>query len=501
MTRARERQRKARDLGRRERKSRNSPKLIKVLYLITGLALVVLFGSYIALRQYIHSENFRSLLESKLSQKIQNQATLAPLKWKGLSFNTNNVKSQSESYSIHADGIKGEVSMNNIKNGFWELREIKLRKLSADINLSKPREQKTAPVIESESTTNFITSLIPKKVNLSDLTIYDSDIRINTSDKNILLQQAQWNLSQASGNNGAYHISITNGEAFLEESPHHKLKLQQAKLRTQNDRIDLLESTWTSLKESRLQLGGEFLPKKESLSLYGSLEQFPLSESIPPSWKQKVQGDAHSEFQYSKTKNNPGTFKGSIDIQNGILTALPILDRLADYTQRLEFRKIAFDTASCDYAKTNSTLDITNIQLVRDGLLKITGDIKIDNQNLSGLLQVGITPGTLNRIPGAEKKVFTKRERGMLWTPVRISGTLKKPKEDLKKRLYLAAGQRMLELLPEKGTEAIKAAEDILANSPKTIDQTAKKVLEEGSDIIEKGTGLIFDIFSDDDDD
>jgi hypothetical protein len=102
----------------------------------------------------------------------------------------------------------------------------------------------------------------------------------------------------------------------------------------------------------------------------------------------------------------------------------------------------------------------------------------VDRQ-LSGRFSLGVTPGTLARIPGAETKVFRPGRDGMLWAPVLVEGTLDDPDEDLSRRLIVAAGERMFEMIPETGLR-------VLRHSDRSASEMARDLLEEGK----KAVGL-----------
>ena len=62
--------------------------------------------------------------------------------------------------------------------------------------------------------------------------------------------------------------------------------------------------------------------------------------------------------------------------------------------------------------------------------LRVERDRRID-----GRFRLGLVPGVLARIPGAETIVFQPGERGLLWTTLRVTGTIDDPEEDLTGRL------------------------------------------------------------------
>jgi hypothetical protein len=60
-------------------------------------------------------------------------------------------------------------------------------------------------------------------------------------------------------------------------------------------------------------------------------------------------------------------------------------------------------------------------------------------------LRAGLTPQTLQWMPGSRERVFTERDGGYLWTDVELGGTLDQPTENLSRRLLVAGGEEVIE--------------------------------------------------------
>jgi hypothetical protein len=137
-------------------------------------------------------------------------------------------------------------------------------------------------------------------------------------------------------------------------------------------------------------------------------------------------------------------------------------------------------------------LRLTDLVLASEGLMRVEGRLTKDRSDrLDGEFRVGLTPGTLSLIPGAETKVFLPGPRGLLWTTVRISGTTTDPEEDLTERLILAAGLRMFEILPETGEQVLRFSQE--AVDPELMREVLGEngLIERGEDLIDRGKGLL----------
>ncbi len=124
-------------------------------------------------------------------------------------------------------------------------------------------------------------------------------------------------------------------------------------------------------------------------------------------------------------------------------------------------------------------------------MIRVEGNLIIRGEELDGTFRLGLAPGTLSAIPGAETDVFATGERGLLWTSLRITGTLDHPKEDLSDRLIAAAGARMFDRIPETGEKVIKFTHSLLGDpSPKTVEKGVK-IIEESSKTLREVSGIL----------
>jgi hypothetical protein len=168
-----------------------------------------------------------------------------------------------------------------------------------------------------------------------------------------------------------------------------------------------------------------------------------------------------------------------------------MLDALAAYADTRRFRILTLNEAHTEWRWKKGELALTNLVLASEGLVRIEGGITLRGRELDGVFRLGLAPGTLSTIPGAETDVFAPGERGLMWTTLRITGSLEDPKEDLTNRLIAAAGLRMFEQLPESGEQALKFTRSLLGDpSPKTIEK-GEKIIQETRKTVREISGIL----------
>ena len=127
-------------------------------------------------------------------------------------------------------------------------------------------------------------------------------------------------------------------------------------------------------------------------------------------------------------------------LKSGELEALPILDRIATFTQTAQFRQFSLQRGKAVFTWQKSKLTVRQFLLESDGLIRIEGAFVVEGKQLDGKFQVGVTANSLRWLPGAQKRVFTEERDGYVWTTVKVTGPLDRLQEDLSARLLVAAG-------------------------------------------------------------
>jgi hypothetical protein len=100
-------------------------------------------------------------------------------------------------------------------------------------------------------------------------------------------------------------------------------------------------------------------------------------------------------------------------------------------------------------------------------LIRVEGGFVIENLMIDGTFQVGVTPASLQWLPGSQSKVFTVSRDGYLWTTMRLTGPLDNPKEDLSQRLIAAAGGAVIDTI--QSTIQQLPGGDKLPDAPKKV--------------------------------
>lgn len=497
-----------------------------VILICLGMALVgllllapVLVTSWV--RGYLQNEAFRGKMEQFFGTQLQGTATLAPLRWTGDEVTTQNAQLRTGS------GWKADISSLHLALDWSAFRQGKWRVINAgadvlDLQFKAPAQANseadvtaTAPVSNGTASAipSWLRGYLPRTTEVDGLKV----------DRLTLRYPGPWQLTESTLHLGAWQQGEQSVQAIITdgiiETPIQlpvqpqpmKFNLVRATTRLSREDLHLSEATLRWLGESEITLNGHVKPKEGSWKMNAHLVAIPLKEVLSEDWKLRLTGLIEGDLDIQGSRETTPSVKGDVHLKNAVLTALPILDKLATYTGVERFKRIILDIASAQISGSGETRKFEKIIIQSNGLMRLEGNLSILKGQLDGQFLVGVTPETLRWIPGAQQHVFTATNPsgtpGLVWTPLHITGSIDAPREDLSERLIGGASKALLNApaevigktsemllspvlgpdLGKKPGEVLKSATNILTKP----GESAKKATELPTQAVEKGIDLL----------
>jgi hypothetical protein len=235
------------------------------------------------------------------------------------------------------------------------------------------------------------------------------------------------------------------------------------------------------IQEARLREdGGEIsatgeVTAKEKVDLQFKVSGVNVTPLLPEDWRARlhgrISGDARLMYSLREGTGAARVLSGNALLQQGALEALPVLNKIAEFTKTDRFRRLALNQVRGDFRVDDNGLRVTNFVLESERLISVKGQFTIVNDQIDGTFEVGITPGPLQWLPGSQEKVFVTQRDGYAWTTMRITGPVDGPKEDLSSRLVAAAEAAVVQKVESTANQAVGTAVD-------TVKKGATGVLE-----------------------
>ncbi len=475
--------------AKRKRGGAKEPWFGKFLAFFGVFLLLALTLGYAGLRAYLHSEGFRKFLSAEVSKAAKVAGTFSSFRWDGLAVETERFEAAGEGMivSVGADQIGTEVGFGALAAGAWELKQTRVSRV--ELGLDFTRKEEPSPEVAQIAKKRKQAGWLPSEVQLQSVSIGELAIRAKTSEGEVAARGMKVRLEPLSAK-GAYEGEITGGTINPAKAWLPEVRLEKVRGSFRDGSVFITSADLKAWDSGRIDAFGEWDSKTGTYAFEGDLDGVKCDEVLSENWARRLTGDVSSTFSVNNISGKMA-MNGELTVRNSTLTALPMLDVLAAYADTRRFRIIQLSDARTKWRYSDGGYVFTDFVMASEGLIRLEGDFSIKGKAIDGRFRLGLVPGTLSSIPGAETDVFLPGERGLLWAPIRITGTLDDPKEDLTDRLVLAAGMRMFDVIPESGEKVLKFTKSMLGENPTGVIDKGLKVIDEGEKVIEGAEDVI----------
>lgn len=455
--------------------------------MLVAAVVAAAFG-YWSLKSYLHSDAFRKLLSTTVSRLVGMEGEFGPFRWDGLAVDTGSFEASGQGVmvSLHADRLRTEVNLSGVRRGVWDLHGATVNHLEVKLDARSPDGMAGATATSSPGFSPTLpakpakTGWFPTEVEVRDLDL--RDVLVKALFKNGELRAEGMRVSlQHSGSHNSYRGEINGGRVTTPLPLLPEAELKRVRFRFRDGQVFITDVEAKVFESGRLEGSGEWNLPAQNYTFDGTVRDLKCSEIFNEDWSKRLTGKVASSVRLVKRDSGPAS-SGTLTITNGVLTALPVLDVLAAYADTRRFRILNLSEATTAWRWQDDQLTLSELILASEGLVRLEGTITVTDRVLDGRFRLGLAPGTLAAIPGAETEVFQPGERGLLWTPLAVSGTLDDPREDLTGRLRAAAGGRMFEIIPETGERVLKFTRSVLEDT---------RPIERGTEFIDRGTDIL----------
>jgi len=390
----------------------------------------------VSISAWIDGDGFRYLLNRETSKGLKLEAQYSSLSRTGQlgihadSFDGTN--GEKTIVSLQAKDISGTFNPLGIALRRWEVDQIHIQ--SGSVMLQKTE---ASPGAAKE------TSSMPWWGLFWPYRVYLADVKVD--DANIL-----WKLRDQES--GIYHtfLEVTpNGRDFeydarggaLKTPMTPQLEVLHAHVLIRKPRLycsELLLGDDAAHPEQSVRVEGDAgLQDDRSIKLKVDINSINVSPWMPEKLRSHVLGHASGHFDYasSGTGLETATGQGNIAIANGVLHELAPVHQYITITGSPDPGDLVLKTCQADLAWKEGALSAQNIEMESAGVFKLEGSITIQkDQTLSGNLELGLTDPYLHWLPTAHQ-VFSRDEGPYHFATVHLTGTAKKPQQDLSARI------------------------------------------------------------------
>jgi len=435
---------------------------MRIFWITAGVllaaAVAALVGGSMWVGSYVRSDAFLSLVSDATGTAFDATAGFEPLRWNGSSVYSESAKLEGKSGTtlnkMEARQLRAEVDWRAAFSGAWRVDEISISRLEGDWTPA-PKNSRAAksPASDNSKSPAGLASLLPHRFEFGILKIGAASlafggVRIADSAISIKPDGAGW-LFQGTG-----------GELRLPCPP--ALAISGFRAREQGGDYYLTEGNLRLGENGKVTASGE---STGGGKLQVSWEGVKTADVLAGEWGKRLDGILSGNALITL----PDRATGAFQLRDGHLENVPLLATVAEFTGNPAFRRMPLQEISGDFDYAKGTLRIKNFAAESKGLMRIEGSATLGQRGeLEGHFQIGVTPQTLQWLPGSRERVFVSARDGYVWADLAVGGTLDHPTENLSPRLSAAMGSAVI----EKGANLIKD------NAPGAAVEGVKSVLD-----------------------
>ena len=445
----------------RNRNQRSKPWVRFLLWSIPigfVVLVIVLFVAKAAIDQYLRSDGFRQFVSRKAGDTLHADAELTPLSYSGSNIFADDFRAQGGPDAAFAkldvEQIRTELSLRRFFDKVWQVEQFDVQRVRVDFEgprANRPPEPTASP-LTAPKVPDTSTGWLPNRVEIGKATIHDTEITWNGGGLRDTAIEIQ---PDGSG----WKIVGQGGKIDYAKLP--QLDVANLHMRYQAPSLFLNNVELQQPKGGSLEASGEvnFSHKVDLLLKLTNIDVYPY---LSDDWRLRLKGNLSGDVTVRSDLPAHGgpELSGSLHLAQGELTALPVLDEIATYTRTKQFNHLNLNNTSGDFTRDDTRLHVKNFVAESDGLIRVEGEFTIESGNIDGNFQVGVTPSSLQYLPGAQAKVFTVSRGGYVWTPMHLTGPANKPTEDLSPKLIAAAQGAVIEGVENAAGQAVKTGKD-----------------------------------------
>ncbi len=488
--------RKRRPAQRKPTGGNTGNRLLKGVLITGSLLLVLLFIGLFTLKSWIenyrNSEAFRDWLSGKIATTLKSDVELAALKWESGSVYADGFRARGYEDAAHArleiDGMR--ANFGGAENGAWQVPEATANRMNLEFSPDRlpgnfgADEVTVAATVDGPEAPAWLKKYLPTDFDIGVVRVDSANLRVldEAAAETFALRSVRTELQPIAG--GGWEIGGQGGNLFVTGQP--DFDIERFRVRWQGREVFLNEAEIDVHDQARISGKGIVtLEPGTPIDLDLVISNLDVKKVIGPEWAEKISGTVRGDLRLEGPVGDL-TQSGTLHLDDGLLTHLPVLEKIGQYTKSERFQRLTLNETRGTFERRGDRIVITDIVVQSDGLSRLEGDLTIDGDQVSGTFRVGVTPGTLRWIPGAERKVFVSSDQGFLWTDMAVTGTVQEPKEDLSARLVTSAVETVVEDAPQKAIDAAREAVKNPGATPGSVIEEGKKLLDTLSPLLGK---------------
>ena len=438
---------------------------------LPGIVILGILGYFVgraAIDGYLRSDRFRKFVGEKVGVTLRSECSVAPLQLTDLNLYTENFEAKggvgAPFGSLELRQLRAQLSLRRFFEKVWQVEEIEVQRLT--VRLGGDRVETSGFEVtggggggggggSGGGKKSSGEGWLPNRVEIASAIVKDTNIEWEGG----AMRHA---LIKAEPDGGAWKIVGKGGK--VESAGLPELEMQGLAVIYRAPSIFVNQAEFRQGGLGSVKVTGE-INLEDRVDLLVGLKDLNLEPFLSADWRVRLKGQLSGDLKVrgSMPMGKVGPeIGGTVRVEGGQLTALPVLDKIALFTSTQQFRRLSLSQASANFKQLGGRLEVTQFLAESKGLIRIEGEFTVEKGMIDGRFQVGVTPTSLAFIPGSREKVFVESKGGYVWTSLKLTGPVNQPNEDLTGRLAKALGDSAVEAVVDGAKDPVKKGGEVI---------------------------------------
>jgi hypothetical protein len=435
-----------------------------VLWILLGLcvaAIVAFVAGREWIERYLRSDRFRQFVSQRTSQTLKADGAFAPFKVVGTSFYSDEYAARGgpEAWfsEMRIDQVRADVSARRFFEKVWQIDRVSAQRVDIVLGGARVPLPPAPPASATQRTGGKTRGWLPNRVEIENAQILETNLSwgdraenagsIRGTSLTIRPREEGWDFAGSGGH--LVHANLP------------PLEVSNLQLRYREPTLFVQSAAFRQGATGSVNVNGE-VRFQDACELGAQFSGISITPLLAEDWRLRLRGDLAGDLtiRVGLPARAPPLIAGKVTLEQGVLEALPVLDQIALFTRTQQFRRLVLSKVTGDVRQQGDVIEVQNFVGESQGLLRIEGNFSVKAGMIDGTFQVGVTPASLQWLPGSQERVFTQQRGGYVWTPMRVTGPARKPQEDLSPRLIAAAQRAVIEGVESTVRDTIKSGKD-----------------------------------------
>lgn len=267
----------------------------------------------------------------------------------------------------------------------------------------------------------------PTRIQVTQLSAQDGSVEIDLANNHQIMLQGVGFVA----NDNSVGTWTTELQATSVKSGSLEAGASSVQIRTEQDKAEFSNLRLTCDPGVITGDGEVTLDSTHAIKATLKAAEIPVIMLVGVDWQMKLAGQVSGDLTYDGD-DQTSSAKGQIALNHAKFNILPWLGKVTSLVSLPDITDVEVDKATSDFEWSAGKLELTNIDVRKNDVTRISGTTDIDPTGMvDAKLKLGLPSAVISKWPQLQEKIFSVQLEDYSWTDVHLTGPPDHLQEDL----------------------------------------------------------------------